>query len=51
MSGFNRINPKNGHSIESTVDSETGEVVSRDDMVRGHEVAKGQYAGVVASIC
>jgi len=36
---------------QQNVDSETGEVVSRDDMVRGYEVAKGQFAGVVASIC
>ena len=28
---------------QQNVDSETGEVVSRDDMVRGYEVAKGQY--------
>jgi non-homologous end joining protein Ku len=28
---------------QQNVDSETGEVVSRDDMVRGYEVAKNQY--------
>jgi DNA end-binding protein Ku len=28
---------------QQNVDAETGEVVSRDDMVRGYEVAKGQY--------
>ena len=28
---------------QQNVDSETGEVVSRDDTVRGYEVAKGQY--------
>jgi DNA end-binding protein Ku len=48
---FNRINRKTGNRLkQQTVDSETGEVVSRDGMVRGHEVAKGQDAGVVASI-
>src|SRR5437764_10061584 len=40
---FNRINRKTGNRLkQQNVDSETGEVVSRDDMVRGHEVAKGQ---------
>jgi DNA end-binding protein Ku len=28
---------------QQNVDSETGEVVSREDMVRGYEVAKGRY--------
>jgi len=28
---------------QQNVDSETGEVVPREDMVRGYEVAKGQY--------
>ncbi len=28
---------------QQNVDAETGEVVSRDDTVRGYEVAKGQY--------
>jgi DNA end-binding protein Ku len=41
---FNRINRKTGNRLkQQNVDSETGEVVSRDDMVRGYEVAKGQY--------
>ena len=41
---FNRINRKTGYRLkQQNVDSETGEVVSRDDMVRGYEVAKGQY--------
>ena len=40
----NRINRKTGHRLkQQNVDSETGEVVSRDDMVRGYEIAKGQY--------
>jgi hypothetical protein len=43
---------KTGNRLkQQNVDSETGEVVSRDDMVRVYEVAKGQCAGVVASIC
>jgi DNA end-binding protein Ku len=41
---FNRINRKTGNRLkQQNVDSETGEVVSRDDMVRGYEVAKGHY--------
>ena len=41
---FNRINRKTGNRLkQQNVDSETGEVVSRDDMVRGYEVAKGRY--------
>src|SRR5437016_14651626 len=43
----NRINRKTGNRLkQQNVDSETGEVVSRDDMVRGYEVAKGQYVSV-----
>ena len=41
---FNRLNRKTGNRLkQQNVDSETGEVVSRDDTVRGYEVAKGQY--------
>ena len=41
---FNRINRKTGNRLkQQNVDSETGEVVPREDMVRGYEVAKGQY--------
>jgi DNA end-binding protein Ku len=41
---FNRINRKTGNRMkQQNVDSETGEVLSRDDMVRGYEVAKGHY--------
>jgi DNA end-binding protein Ku len=41
---FNRINRKTGNRLkQQNVDSETGEVISRDAMVRGYEVAKGQY--------
>ena len=41
---FNRINRKTGNRLkQQNVDSETGEVVSREDIARGYEVAKGQY--------
>jgi Ku protein len=41
---FNRINRKTGNRLkQQNIDAETGEVVSRDDTVRGYEVAKGQY--------
>ena len=41
---FNRIDRKTGNRLkQQNVDAETGEVISRDDTVRGYEVAKGQY--------
>jgi len=41
---FNRINRKTGNRLkQQNIDSETGEVVTREDTARGHEVAKGQY--------
>jgi hypothetical protein len=41
---FHWINWKTGSRLkQQNVDSETSEVVSRDDMVRRYEVAKGQY--------
>jgi Ku protein len=41
---FNRINRKTGNRLkQQNVDSETGEVVPREDMARGYEVGKGQY--------
>src|SRR5271170_5518870 len=41
---FNRINRKTGSRLkQQNVDSETGEVVSREDTARGYEVAKGHY--------
>ena len=41
---FNRINRKTGNRLkQQNVDSETGEVVSREDAARGYEVGKGQY--------
>jgi DNA end-binding protein Ku len=42
--GFSRINRKTGNRLkQQNVDSETGEVVPREDTARGYEVAKGQY--------
>ena len=41
---FNRLNRKTGNRLkQQNVDSETGEVVPREDTARGYEVAKGQY--------
>jgi Ku70/Ku80-like protein len=41
---FNRINRKTGNRVkQQNVDSETGEVVPREDTARGYEVGKGQY--------
>ena len=41
---FNRINRKTGNRLkQQNVDSETGEVVPREDTARGYEVGKGQY--------
>ena len=41
---FNRLNRKTGNRLkQQNVDSETGEVVPREDIGRGYEVAKGQY--------
>ena len=41
---FNRINRKTGNRLkQQNVDSETGEVVPREDTVRGYEVAKDHY--------
>jgi DNA end-binding protein Ku len=41
---FNRLNRKTGNRLkQQNVDSETGDVVPRDDIGRGYEVAKGQY--------
>jgi len=41
---FNRINRKTGNRLkQQNVDSETGEVVPRDDIARGYEIGKGQY--------
>ena len=41
---FNRINRKTGNRLkQQNVNSETGDVVTREDIARGYEVAKGQY--------
>jgi len=41
---FNRINRKTGNRLkQQNVDSETGDVVTREDTARGYEVGKGQY--------
>jgi len=41
---FNRLNRKTGNRLkQQNVDSETGEVVPREDTARGYEIAKGQY--------
>jgi DNA end-binding protein Ku len=41
---FNLINPKTNNRIKmQTVDDGTGEQVSRGDLVKGFEVAKGEY--------
>jgi DNA end-binding protein Ku len=41
---FNMINPKTNNRISMrTVDSGTGEEVSRGDLVKGYQVAKGEY--------
>jgi DNA end-binding protein Ku len=41
---FNRLNRKTGNRLkQQNVDSETGEVVSKEDTARGYKVANGQY--------
>jgi DNA end-binding protein Ku len=41
---FNRLNRKTGNRLkQQNVDSETGDIVPREDIARGYEVAKGQY--------
>jgi DNA end-binding protein Ku len=41
---FNRISRKTGNRLkQQNIDSETGNVVPREDTARGYEVAKGQY--------
>jgi DNA end-binding protein Ku len=41
---FNRINRKTGNRLkQQNVDSETEEVVPREDIARGYEIGKGQY--------
>src|SRR4030081_22656 len=44
---FNRINKKSGNRLkQQQVDSETGELVEKDDVGRGYEIGKGQYLQV-----
>ncbi len=44
---FNRINKKTGNRLkQQQIDSETGQLVERDDIIRGYEIAKGQYLQV-----
>ena len=44
---FNRINKKTGNRLkQQLIDSETGEVVERENIGRGYEVGKGQYIQV-----
>jgi DNA end-binding protein Ku len=41
---FNMINPKTNNRIKmQTIDAGTGDVVERGDLVKGFEVAKGEY--------
>ena len=41
---FNRINRKTGNRLkQQNVDSETGDIVPREDIAPGYEVGKGQY--------
>src|SRR5258708_15767262 len=41
---FNLINPGTNNRIKmKTVDAGTGEEVSRSDLVKGYEIAKGEY--------
>jgi DNA end-binding protein Ku len=41
---FNRINRKTGNRLkQQNVDSETGDVVRREDIARGYEIGKGLY--------
>jgi DNA end-binding protein Ku len=41
---FNRVNRKTGNRLrQQNIDSETGEVVPREDTARGYEIGKGQY--------
>jgi DNA end-binding protein Ku len=44
---FNRINKKTGNRIkQQQVDGESGKPVDKEDIVRGYEIAKGQYLQV-----
>ena len=44
---FHRINKKTGNRLkQQQVDSETGDLVEKDDIGRGYEVGKGEYLQV-----
>src|SRR5678815_2143564 len=44
---FNRINKKTGNRLkQQQVDAETGQLVEKEDIIRGYEVGKGQYLQV-----
>src|ERR1043165_5020379 len=44
---FNRINKKTGNRLKQlSIDSETEQPVDKEDIVRGYEIAKGQYLQV-----
>ncbi len=44
---FNRINKKTGNRLkQQLIDSESGQLVDKDDIVRGYEIGKGQYLQV-----
>jgi DNA end-binding protein Ku len=44
---FNRINKKTGNRLkQQQIDSETGQIVDKEDIIRGYEIAKGQYLQV-----
>ena len=41
---FNLINPETGNRVKMlTTDAGTGEELQRKDLVKGYEVAKGEY--------
>ena len=41
---FNRVNRKTGNRLkQQNVDSETGDVIPRENIARGYEIGKGQY--------
>jgi DNA end-binding protein Ku len=44
---FHQINKRTGHRLhQQMVDSETGDVVEKDDKGRGYELAKGKYVEI-----
>jgi len=44
---FNRINKKTGNRLkQQLIDSESGQLVDKEDIVRGYEIGKGQYLQV-----